>query len=105
MNWNTCIHSEASGVPTISCLEPLFANIVTVITSFAAIALFIMLVYGGYKYLSSGGDPKKAEAAKSTLTYAMIGFVLIIGAFLIIRVISSFTGLEVLESFNIKFPQ
>jgi hypothetical protein len=80
------------GVATIYSLETLFSNIVTVITSLAAVALFVMFVVSGFTFLFSGGDQKKLEQAKGTFTNAIIGLVVIVTAFLILRVIQAFTG-------------
>lgn len=55
----------------------------------AGMILLLILIIGGYQYLLSAGDPKKAEAAKGTLTAAIIGFVLIICAYLLTQLMSS----------------
>lgn len=35
----------------------------------------IMLIIGGFKYVTSGGNAQSAESAKSTVTYAIIGLI------------------------------
>jgi len=35
-----------------------------------------MVVMGGFKYITSGGDGQKAAGAKNTLVYAVIGLVI-----------------------------
>jgi hypothetical protein len=67
---------------------------------FAGIVLFIMLLVGGFKYLTSGGDPKSVQGAKNALTWAIAGFVFLASAFLLLRFIQYFTGANVTE-FNI----
>ena len=52
---------------------------------------------GGFRYLTSMGDPKGTETAKNTLTYAVLGLVLIIGAWFILQFIEEFTGVKVTE--------
>lgn len=93
MDWgNDCID-----VAQLKCLEAVFANILTAITSLAGIALFIMLLIGGFRYLTSGGDPKAAEGAKNTMTYALLGMVLMGVAFIVFNIISQFTGVDILR--------
>jgi hypothetical protein len=70
---------------------------------FAGIALFIMLVVGGFRYITSGGNPKAVESARNTLTYAILGMVLLASAYLILRFIGVFTGAPV-EDFRIFIP-
>ncbi|MFH1971554.1 MAG: pilin [Patescibacteria group bacterium] len=80
---------------TIKDLEVVFGNLVTVIMALAGIVLFILLISGGFRYLTAGGDPKAVEAAQKTLTYAIIGIVVVACAFLILRLIENFTGVPV----------
>lgn len=78
-------------------LECVFQNIVQIILGFAGITLFFLLIIGGFKYITSGGDPKGVESAKKTLTYAIGGMILILLAFLILVFIKQFTGVDVTE--------
>lgn len=52
----------------------------TVITLFSAIvgvAAVIMIIWGGLRYITSGGDSSKVSAAKNTIIYALIGLVVV----------------------------
>lgn len=82
-----------NGVPTIKCLEAVFYNILKVAVSLVSLTLFLILLIGGFKYLTSGGDPKQTESARNTMTYAIVGLVVIVGTFLIFKAIEHFTGL------------
>ena len=84
-----------NGVATLKGFEGIFENAISAILSFAAILLFILLIVGGYKYITSGGNPKSVESAKMTLTYAIGGMLLIALAFLILQFIEVFTGAPV----------
>ena len=86
-----------NNVATLRGFEGLFSNVVTNILALAAIVLFIMLLVGGFKFISAGGDPKAVEGAKKTLTYAVAGMVLIASAYLILRFINIFTGIDVVN--------
>lgn len=55
-----------------------FLNIVF----YSGVALtFIFLIIGGIRYVTSGGSKEGAEAARSMITNAVIGFIVIVGAF------------------------
>jgi hypothetical protein len=56
-----------------------------------------MLIMGGFKFITAGGDPKAIEGAKKTLTYAIMGIVLVALSFLILQFISTFTGVDVTQ--------
>jgi len=90
-------------VATIQGFECLFQNILQVIIPIAGIAFFAMFLVGGFKYLSSGGDPKKASAASHTITMSFIGIIGVILSWLILLFIQNFTGVKVTE-FSIPNP-
>lgn len=83
------------GVATFKCFESVFTNVVVALTALVGIALFIMLVVGGYGFLFSGGDQKKLEKARGTLNAAITGVVVIVVAYLILKTIWLFTGVDV----------
>lgn len=82
---------------TFTDLQSLFGRLVSAILALAGIVLFIMLVIGGVKYITSGGDPKATEGAKHTLTYAIGGLLLILLSYLILVVIGKVTGTNVTQ--------
>ncbi len=93
---------EGTDVATIGSLENLFRNFVKTAISLGAVALFLMFIVSGFSFLFSQGDQKKLEQAKGTLTNAIIGLVVIVSAYLILRVIGSFTGTtDTITKFNI----
>ncbi len=89
--------SPTDGIATIQNLECIFGNVIKFALGFAGIILFILLIVGGMKYITSGGDPKAAEGAQKTITYAIGGLILILLSFLILRLISTITGVDVTQ--------
>jgi uncharacterized membrane protein SpoIIM required for sporulation len=81
----------------LSDLEGLFKNAVSAVIALAGIVLFIMLVMGGVKYITSGGDPKATEGAKHTITYAIGGLVLILLSYLILVILGKITGANITQ--------
>ncbi len=47
----------------------------------------IMIIYGGFRYITSGGSSEKVGSAKNTLIYAIIGLVIVALAQLIVNVV------------------
>lgn len=97
----TCTTPVPSGpetcyeVATIKGFEWIFQNVVVSILSVAGIVLFILLIVGGFKYLTSAGNPESVASAQKTLTYAIIGIVLIALSYLILVFIQNITGANV----------
>ena len=79
----------------IQDLAIIIQRILNIAVRLAGIAAFIMLIVGGFQYMTAGGDPKKAQAASSTLTYAIFGLVAVIAAWFILLFIEKFTGVPV----------
>ena len=53
---------------------------------FAGFVSLVFVVIGGYKYIISSGDPQKTQSAKNTILYAVIGLIISISAFTILRI-------------------
>ncbi len=47
----------------------------------------IMIIVGGLRYVTSGGDPKKTADAKNTIMYSIAGVVVAIMAYAIVKFI------------------
>ncbi len=72
-------------------LNLVFKNILTVAASLAGLAALIMILTSGFKYLTAGGDPKAAEQAKHTFTWAVLGLAALVAAWFILRFIFALT--------------
>lgn len=90
-----------NGVPTLKGFEAIFNNVLVSVLGFAGIGFFIMLIVGGTKFITAANDPKAAEAAKSTITAAVAGIVVIATSYLVIKFIETFTGAN-LSTFQIN---
>jgi|SRR3989344_9507728 len=92
---------DLTNASTLKDLEKVFATVVRSVLALAGVVFFIMLIAGGYKYITSGGDPKKTAEAQGTLTWAVGGLVFIALAYLILRLIAAFTGVNSILNFTI----
>lgn len=61
---------------------------------FAGIGIFLVLVAAGYDYILSLGDSEKLTSAWSKITYAIIGFVILISIYAITRIVGAVFGLS-----------
>jgi multidrug transporter EmrE-like cation transporter len=62
-------------------------RVVRVIIGLVGIIAIIIIIYGGYTWMTSGGNPEKIDKAKKILTNAVIGLVIILSAFAIVSFI------------------
>ncbi len=56
-----------------------------IIIGIVAAISFLMIVIGALKYTTSGGEPQSMAKAKNTILYALVGLVICIIAFSIVR--------------------
>ncbi len=83
----------AMGQGGIDCsltdLLDLIFNMINYLLGAAGTIALLFLVWGGLKMLLSGGNPEQVKEAKSTITNAIIGFVIILAAYIIINLLVS----------------
>jgi hypothetical protein len=76
-------------------LNNVITNVVNVLSLIVGIIAVIMIVIGGFRYITSGGDSGNVSGAKNTILYAIVGLVIVALAQFIVRfVLSQSTGLD-----------
>ncbi len=66
-------------------ITDLVANIISIFSYVIGVAALIMIMVGGFKYITSQGDANSISSAKNTILYAVIGLVVALFAQLIVR--------------------
>ncbi len=78
----TCPQGTTSGAGTVSGIVTTTINILSLAVGIIAV---IMLIVGGFKYITSGGDSGKVTSAKNSIVYAVIGLVIVALAQIIVQ--------------------
>jgi len=73
--------SATSGIKTIA------GNVTKIFTVVVGAISVIMIIYGGFRYITSGGASDKVGAAKNTLIYAIIGLIIVALANVIVSIV------------------
>jgi hypothetical protein len=71
-----------SGTTDLSTLAGKIVNIFSVVVGVVAV---IMIIYGGFRYITSGGDSGSVGNAKNTLIYAIVGLIIVALAQIIVH--------------------
>jgi cytochrome bd-type quinol oxidase subunit 2 len=66
-----------------------FKQITNTLIYIVGVIAVVMLVFGGIKYVVSGGDAKKVTDAKNTVLYAIIGLVIAFVSYAIVTFVIS----------------
>lgn len=57
-------------------ITDIIETVVRIFTLIVGAASVIMIIFGGFRYITSGGDSSKVTSAKNTIMYALIGLVI-----------------------------
>jgi hypothetical protein len=89
----TKAYAQALNGTDISQIADVLARTFNIVL-FAAGAVFLCMVfYSAYKYAMALGDPKGLQGAKDSLTYAILGFVVVLSFFMIVSFVANYLGL------------
>ena len=85
--------SQGDDVPQDLAGE-VFKNVVNILLFIIGAVSVIMLIYGGIRYTTSGGNANSVTAAKNTIMYSIVGLVIAILAFAVVQFVVN----QVMES-------
>ena len=72
-------------------LNTVIKNVINVLTIIIGTVAVIMIIVGGTKYITSGGDSSKSASARSTIISAIIGLAIVALAQVIVQFVISKT--------------
>lgn len=83
-------------------IENIFGRVIFLFVAMSFIAVLVVLIWAGIKFITSGGEAKALDQARSAATWAFLGVLFLALAWLILKLIAAFTGIDALTSFDIK---
>lgn len=72
--------------------DSLVTQVVNMLLWAVGIVAVVMIIVGGLKYMTAGGDSNKITSAKNTILYAVIGLVVAIFSYAIVAFVNSTFG-------------
>lgn len=81
------------GLPATD-IRQIIANIIRIALSLIGIILLVIIMYGGYLWMTAAGNEEQISQAKKTLTNATIGLIIILSAYAIVLFIMRMLGIE-----------
>lgn len=88
---------NSSKIATLQGIECIFRNLLRVLLPLGGLAAFVIIIAGGFQYLTSAGDPKQAQKAASMITSAIIGIVVVLVIWFLFNLLNALTGLDLLR--------
>lgn len=87
--------SSAQGA--VSPLATFISTIIGFVTILAGIMFLIYLIVAGLSWVMAGGEKGKVETAKSQMTNAALGLVVVAAAYSIVGIVGGVLGIDVLN--------
>jgi len=78
-----------TGNPTIGGI---ISTALPIVIGLAGLGLLLMIIFAGYALMTSAGDAKKMEEGKQRLTMAILGFIIIFGAYWVVQILGVMFG-------------
>ena len=83
---DTATTSEMQG-KSIDGKDGLIKTVVNILLWAVGILSVIMIIFSGFRYITSSGDASKTKSAQSTLIYSVVGLIVAIMAWAIVNMV------------------
>jgi len=93
-SWQDCIAAGTKDVATLACIPIVLQNIINFMALFAGVIAVFLLMFAGFKFTTSQGDPEKVATARRTMVFVLWGSLIIVASFAIVNLIAQFTGVS-----------
>jgi len=82
-------------------LSTIVSTGVIVLLVLTVLVALTFLIWGGIRWITSGGDKTKVEGARNTIIAAIVGLVIAFLAYFILNVVGTFFNIQI---FNLAIP-
>mgnify|MGYP003608633410 FL=1 len=79
------MNATSAGTSTPTDANVVIKNVTNIMFFIIGAVSVIMLIYGGIRYTTSGGNANSVTAAKNTIMYSIVGLVVAILAFAVVQ--------------------
>ena len=81
----TCLNTACPPEDPEEEISGLIEDVVNILSLIVGTVCVIMIIIGGFKYVTSNGDSNNVSSAKNTILYAIIGLVIVALSQFIVR--------------------
>ena len=79
------MNATSAGTSTPTDANVVIKNVTNIMFFIIGAVSVIMLIYGGIRYTTSGGNANSVTAAKNTIMYSIVGLIIAILAFAVVN--------------------
>ncbi len=77
--------TDASGVTAAERIDEIVTQVINILSLAVGVVAVVMIIVGGLRYITSGGDSGNVTGAKNTILYAVVGLIVVALAQVIVR--------------------
>ena len=90
-SWDACLQKDANNVPQFKDLTDLWRIAIVIIEDIIKIGGYLAvgyMIWGGFKYVKSQGDPGEITQSRTIITNSVIGLIIVLIAVAIVQFIA-----------------
>lgn len=72
-----CTNLDSGAQNGTSRVNEIIAQVINIMSVIVGAIAVVMIIIGGFRYVTSGGDSAKITSAKNTILYALIGLIIV----------------------------
>lgn len=101
---NPVLNSEVGDVVGVDFFNVFLPKFITLAFIIGIIIFLFIMLLGAIQWITSGGDKTAVEGAKGKLTNGVIGIIILLAVFALVKVIGDFFGIDIfnLNTSNLK---
>ncbi|MFC1625588.1 hypothetical protein ACFL1Q_00900 [Patescibacteria group bacterium] len=80
----------------ITFFQKILPNLISLAFIIAVLIFFFVLIIAAIQWISSGGDKTAMESARGRITSALVGIVILLSSFALIKIVEAFFGINIL---------
>ncbi|MDP2624890.1 MAG: PKD domain-containing protein, partial [Candidatus Peregrinibacteria bacterium] len=77
----------AEGITTTSSAREFVVNVTNFVLQFLGLSAIVVIIYGGFMYVTSAGEQERAEKGKKSVMYAVIGILVVLISYALVNTI------------------
>lgn len=80
------------------------SGLISMLIILAFLAAFIYLIWGGFQWVTSGGDEAGISAARGRIMAALVGLTIVVASWAIFQLVEAFFGVTVFRPGGFRIP-
>ena len=88
---------NGAGYSTTATFDVIVSTVITLVLGLMGVIFLILAIYGGYTWMMAGGNEEAVAKAKKTLTNAILGIIIVLASYAMVRLVVEVVGNKVFK--------